>query len=306
MKCHFSFIPLQFLLPVLLVFALFVLPGSARGQHPLTPIQYGQFRSLVNPAASLLSPGGELGTVGRRQWVGVEGAPTVLWARGHVGFERFGATAGFHLRHESLGVEDLTETSVFFAKSIRLSEQDYIGVSLNTGLIFHQGRFSQLDSQDPSFRDDIRGTDGLIGFGLVFYSPDRYYGGVSLPRLVLGKGDDQNRYELHPYYNLNGGVLIGLGSDFHVRPSVLATYARNLGVQADFSAMFFMKRLIGLGLNVRTNGDLAGMLEVRYGGFGLGYGYQFNPGNRPLNRHIENSTHEIGLNYRFGGSLGLL
>lgn len=277
-----------------------------QAQHPLTPVQYGQFRSALNPATSLLRPGGELGTLGRRQWVGIEGSPTVLWGGGHVGFTRLGATAGLNLRHESLGVEQLTETSVFFAKSVRLSEQDYVGMSLNTGLIFHQGRFSQLDPQDPAFRDDVRSTDGLMGFGVVFYRPERYYAGVSLPRLLLSNGDEQNRYELRTNYHFTAGGLVGLGTDFHLRPSVLVSYARNLGTQADFSAMFFVKRLLGVGMNVRTNGDLAGMMEVRYGGFGVGYGYQFNPGTGALNRRIDNSTHEIGLNYRFGSQSGLL
>lgn len=34
--------------------------------------------------------------------------------------------------------------------------------------------------------------------------------------------------------------------------------------------------------------------------------YQFNPGNAPLNRRVENTTHELGLSYRFGGAMGLL
>src|SRR5690606_3050102 len=136
-------------------------------------------------------------------------------------------------------------------------------------------------------------------FGLIYYRPDVYYAGVSLPRMLLGRGDDQNRYELRTQYHFTAGGLIPLGSEFDVRPSVLVTYADNLGAEADFSALFFLKRQFGLGMNVRTNGDLAGMLEVRFGGLGLGYGYQFNPGNAPLNRRIDNATHEVGLRYRF-------
>lgn len=290
----------------LLCVLVIVTVGNVQAQHPLTPVQSGQFRSFLNPAFSLMDGGGELSTVGRRQWVGIEGSPTVFWGRGHVGFERLGATAGVNLRHESLGVESLTESSLFFAKSVRLSAQDYLGVSLSTGLIFHQGLFSELDSQDPAFRDDIRSTDGMIGFGLVFYRPEGYYAGVSLPRMVISNGDDQNRYELRPHYHFTAGGLIPLGVDFHMRPSVLLTYASNLGTEVDFSAMFFLQRQFGLGVNVRTTGDLSGMLEFRFGGLGLGYGYQFHPGSAPMNRRIENSTHEIGLSYRFGSQQGLL
>lgn len=67
-----------------------------------------------------------------------------------------------------------------------------------------------------------------------------------------------------------------------------------------------MKEVFGVGANIRSYGDLAGMAQFNFGGFGLGYSYQFNPKNEPLNRRIGNSSHEIGLSYRFGGRQRLL
>jgi len=59
-------------------------------------------------------------------------------------------------------------------------------------------------------------------------------------------------------------------------------------------------------LNVRSYGELAGMAQFNFGGLGLGYSYQFNPGSEPLDRRISNTTQEIGLRYRFGARTGLL
>src|SRR5690606_28850607 len=128
-------------------------------QQPLTHTQHGQLRTVVNPAASLMHLGGEVSVIGRRQWVGIDGAPTVFWGSGHVGFEGIGATAGLHIRHESLGVDKLTEASAFFAKSVRISESEYLGLSLNAGFRYLDGRCAQLDPTDPAFREDIRETD---------------------------------------------------------------------------------------------------------------------------------------------------
>lgn len=283
-----------------LLWAILSTVQLAGAQQPLSPVQHVTFRSAMNPANTLMQMGGEINTLGRRQWVGMEGAPTVIWGNAHLGFSKLGATAGISLRHESVGVEEITETSLFFAKSVRLSEKDYLGLSLSGGLVFQQGRFSSLDPHDPAFRDDLRSTDGLIGVGLILFRPDRYYVSASMPRLMLESADKQNSYELHNHYHFSAGMLFELGEDLHLRPAVLANYAKNLGTAADFSATLFLKRQFGLGLNIRTNGDTAGILEFRYGGFGLGYAYQFNPTNRPLNRRIDNSTHEIGLTYRFG------
>lgn len=279
-----------------------------RAQQPLTYTQHGQVKAALNPAASLMAPGGEVSVVGRRQWVGIDGAPTVFWGSGHFGMRNIGATAGINIRHESLAVEKLTEASAFFAKGVRISEKEYLGLSLNAGVSYMEGNYSGLDPIDPTVREDIRETDALVGFGIMLYRPEKYYVGLSLPRLMLGNlgltGD--SRYNFRNVYHLTAGALFDLGTDFQFRPSLLVTYSESLRPQAEASAMFFVKRVFGVGLNARSYGDLAGMAQFNFSGFGIGYSYQFNPKNEPLNRSINNSTHEIGLNYRFGGIVGVL
>ncbi|WP_353128053.1 PorP/SprF family type IX secretion system membrane protein [Parapedobacter pyrenivorans] len=292
----------------LLMAAVLCISAATYAQQPLTHTQHGQLRTVVNPAASLMSQKGEVSVIGRRQWVGMDGAPTVFWGSGHVGFESFGATAGVNIRHESLAVEKLTEASAFFAKSVRISETEYVGLSLNAGVSYLDGRFSQLDPMDPAFREDVRETDALVGFGVLLYRPERYYVGLSLPRLMLGSLGvaSDSRYNFRNLYHLTAGALFDMGADFQFRPSVLVTYAESLRPQAEASALVFIKRTFGIGANVRSYGEFAGMAQFHFGGFGLGYSYQFNPGNEPLNRRIGNTTHEIGLQYRFAGVSSLL
>ncbi|MFC7526698.1 PorP/SprF family type IX secretion system membrane protein [Parapedobacter sp. GCM10030251] len=293
------------------IYLAWVLIGTwtvAYAQQPLTHTQHGQLRTVINPAASLMSQSGEVSVIGRRQWVGMDGAPTVFWGSGHLDFEGFGATAGLNIRHESLAVEKLTEASAFFAKSVQISETEYIGLSLNAGLSYLDGRFSQLDPIDPAFREDVRETDALMGFGVMLYRPERYYVGLSLPRLMLGSlgVDSDSRYNFRNLYHLTTGALFNMGPDFQFRPSVLVTYAESLRPQAEASALVFIKRTFGIGANLRSYGEFAGMAQFLFGGFGLGYSYQFNPGNEPLNRRIGNTTHEIGLSYRFDNVAALL
>src|SRR5690606_15106833 len=198
--------------------------------------------------------GGEVSVIGRRQWVGVEGAPTVFWGSGHMGFDGIGATAGLNIRHESLAVEKLTEASAFFAKSVRISENEYLGLSLSAGLSYLDGRFSQLDPMDPAFREDVRETDALVGFGVLLYRPERYYVGLSLPRLMLGNLalTGASRYAFNNIYHLTAGALSRLGTDFQFRSSLLVTYSESLRPHAEGSAMFCMKGVVGVGVVLRT------------------------------------------------------
>ncbi|WP_257667101.1 PorP/SprF family type IX secretion system membrane protein [Parapedobacter tibetensis] len=281
---------------------------TATAQQPLTHTQHGQIRTAINPAASLLQEQGSLSVIGRRQWVGIDGAPTVFWGSGHIGLQSINATVGLNIRHESLAVEKLTEASAFFAKGVRISESEYLALALNAGVSYMEGNYSGLDPIDPTVRDDIRETDALVGFGIMLYRPEKYYVGLSLPRLMLGNlgvtGD--SRYNFRNVYHLSAGALFPLGTDFHVRPSLLVTYSESLRPQAEASALFFIKRVFGIGFNVRSYGELAAMAQFNFAGFGLGYAYQFNPRNEPLKRRINNSTHEIGISYRFGKNVPLL
>src|SRR3546814_18947683 len=84
-----------------------------------------------------------------------------------------------------MAVEKLTEASAFFAKSVRISATEYLGLSLNAGFSYMDGRLSQLDPMDPAFREAVKATDALVGFGVMMYRTERYSVGLSLHRLSL-------------------------------------------------------------------------------------------------------------------------
>lgn len=297
------------LLSALIAFLVIIGISGVRAQTVfLNHAHYGEFAALFNPSLSLLAPQGSLSFVGRQQWVGMEGAPSVYLGNGHIGFEKLGATAGLQLRQDRVGVERISEVSASFSKSIRISEKDYIGVSLSAGLVHFDARYSSLDGLDPNFRDDILESDALIGVGAVIYRPEVYYVGLSLPRITNGGigafGD--GRYNFDNHYFLTAGYLWPLGESLDLRPSVVVAYAESTGMELDASAMIFARKMVGLGLGVRSQGDLSGMLRFNFSGIGIGYSYQFNPRNQPMNRQITNSTHEVGLSYNFGGKQRLL
>lgn len=286
-----------------LIIAGLLLATAADAQQAITYNNYHSTPTPLNNAASLVRGGGEVQVIGRRQWVGIEGAPQALWGSGHVALERIGATVGVSIQHQRIAVERISEAVAFFAKSVRISEREYLGLSLNAGVSYYNGNFAQLDPHDPSFRDDIRETDFVTGFGVVLYQPNRYYVGLSLPRLSLsslGKGGQGRQYNFSRQYHLTAAALFPMGVDFHVKPALLVTHAENMRPQAEIGALLYIKEIFGVGMNVRTYGDMAGMARVLFDGFSLGYGYQFNTRSQIGKRNLENATHEIGIAYHFG------
>ncbi|MEH6305675.1 PorP/SprF family type IX secretion system membrane protein [Olivibacter sp. CPCC 100613] len=286
--------------------ALLVSHLITNAQQAPTYNQYANQPTALNPTASLLQPDGEIALLGRKQWVNLEGAPTAYWMTAHAPWRKFSATIGINVRHESLAVENATELSAFLAKSVRLSENEYLAMSMSLGVSFYQGSFSQVDPQDPAFRSDIRENTALMGFGVLLYRPEGYYIGLSMPRLALsdlGSGGDLNRqYNFSNQYHVMGGAVFHLDQSFDLKPAFLASYIPGVPLQGDLSAMVYVQKMAGLGLNARTNSDLSALLEIMVGPLKLGYSYQFNANDNPLKRRIDNATHEIGLSYRFGGT----
>ena len=281
---------------------------GASAQQVITYNRYGSNPAPLNPTASLLRPDGEVVLLGRRQWVGLEGAPEAYWLSAHLPWHSFGSTVGLNVRYETLAVEQSSEVSAYLAKAVRVSASDYLAVSLSGGFSVYRGDFAQLDPSDPAFREDIRENTALLGFGVLLYRPEVFYVGLSMPRLALndlGAGGDVNRqYNFRTQYHAMGAVVVPLDESFDLKPAVLVSYVSDLPLTANLSATVYVEKALGLGVNVRGNGDLAGMLELRVGHLQVGYSYQFSSSGNPLKRQIDNATHEVGLSYRFGKKAG--
>src|ERR1700733_7097494 len=86
-------------LPVL-AFILFTIIFTNRAvaqQAAFTYTQYMDNLTPVNPAYSLLDKAGSISTLARKQWVGIDGAPTTYLINADVPFESIGSAGGFFL-----------------------------------------------------------------------------------------------------------------------------------------------------------------------------------------------------------------
>ncbi|MBE8722658.1 hypothetical protein C4F40_18200 [Sphingobacterium sp. Ka21] len=277
---------------------------QSHAQHGVAYNQFGQLRNAFNNSLSTMDSRGSVSILGRSQWMGVDGAPKSLWATGNVGFEKIGGSVGVDIKHATLGVVKETEFAAYFAKSVRLSDNEFLSLSMGGGFLHFSGDYSQLDDQDPSFSQNIRETDAILSISTSYYSPERYYVGVSMPRFSLLREDNQD-YEFSRIYYITGGAIFKLDDMFHIRPSFLVGHMQSQPARYDINAMVFMAKKIGIGLGVQNQGDISAMMQLNFGNFGVGYSYQLSPKSSTLNQRISTNTHEIGLRYRVGG-IGLL
>jgi type IX secretion system PorP/SprF family membrane protein len=272
---------------------------AQNGQFSYT--QYAENLTPLNPAYSLLDKAGSVTLLARKQWVGINGAPSTLIFNGNLPIESINGAAGLNVMNDNFAVEHQFEINAYFAKAIQLETNSYLGVSLNAGLRNYRANYSELDSGDPSFKDDVRQTKPNLGFGVIYYT-DWYYVGFSLPELTLtslGTASVQNINNFRNHYYFSAGCITNLSDEFSFKPAALVSYANGVPLVGDISGTLYIKNQLGIGVNYRTNNQAAGIILINIESVRLGYSYQFGTSSANLGG-FNNATHEVSLSFRFG------
>src|SRR5471030_1870392 len=134
---------------LLSAFCFLLFASGASAQQFFSYSQYMNNLTPLNPAYSLLDNNGSINALVRKQWVGIPGAPTTYIFNANLPLESIGASAGLIAMDDQFAVEHLTEINAYFAKSVRLTENDYLSVSINAGLMRYMANYSSLDPSDP-------------------------------------------------------------------------------------------------------------------------------------------------------------
>jgi len=278
-----------------------IVNNKALAQEPFTFTQYMNNVTPINNAYSMIDNSGSIDVVGRKQWIGVNGAPSTLLFNGYVPIAGIGSDVGLVALQDKIGSESLTEIDAFFAKKIQLSESGFLSTSINAGFRNHKVTYSSLDATDISFQNsDINENIPNLGFSVMFYGSN-YYVGLSVPRLSLTKSAVTGQPTA---YYLTGAYVQDLGSDFKVKPSAILCYQGSvLPLEYNVAATFYAKEVLGLGFSYRNDNALAGIISLNLSkNITFGYSYQFSVGKYALGG-INNTTQELTLSYRFGKNL---
>jgi type IX secretion system PorP/SprF family membrane protein len=275
----------------------------AMAQQPFNFTQYMTNGTPINAAYSALDDVANVNVVGRKQFIGINGAPQTFLFNGSVPIPSLTSTAGLLVLNDQSGPENVTEINAFFAKKIQLNKTLTLSTAINGGLRTY--KVNNVDAADPAFYgSDVNRTQANLGFSVMLHSSD-FYVGLSLPRLSLntiGKTAQENKYFMNTYY-LTGAYLKDLGSDFKIKPAALVTYSgSNLPMELNVSATLYAKDVVGVGVNYTTTNAFAGILSIFINNnINVGYSYQFSTAAYAIGG-INNTTQELTLSYRFGAT----
>jgi type IX secretion system PorP/SprF family membrane protein len=280
-------------------------------------------RPLINPAATGNSPFLEMNLFARRQWLGVEGAPSTQILFGHYLFPNINSGIGVTLTNEFIGLFHTFDIKFAYAYHIMLSQDMSISFGLAGNLAWMSRNDSKIELQNPIDKStippfkttihpnfdagaEIRNAWLRIGLSAthLLNSPKSY----NNPSLVDYTIPDIE-YTFHAYI----ACRIDAGDNFAISPT-LSTSLNHGFYDGEAGALFFYKRKRSdklMRLNTRYNNTydflwaggfmrfsrtmvlMAGISITEYWRLGYAYEHTFRYQNvKWLN------SHEIMLSWR--------
>ena len=261
-----------------LAIVILLVSMTASAQQDPQYTQYMYNMNVVNPAYAGLKENLSVTTLYRKQWSGLEGAPTTFTLSGHA---PVGDKVGLGLSAVKDELGPVNETNVFvdFSYTLELGESTKLALGLKAGGTFHDIGLATLDLQDlndPFFSQDISGATPNVGAGAFLYG-DNYYFGLSVPNMLNSVHLDENGMQYGSevsHYFVTAGYVFQVSDDVKLKPSTLlkSAFGAPLSMDLNLNALFFEK--FEVGSSYRTEDSFSGLIGFQVAPYlRIGYAY---------------------------------
>jgi len=287
------------LLLLLFPSTLFLAPLQAQ-QEPMYS-QYMFNGLILNPAYTGSREQISMSLIGRRQWTGIEGAPSTESFGIHTPFRGGHGGIGLTLVHDKIGWTEDIDMNFTYAYRIPIKDKYHLALGLLGGVKYHQVAFSQISTHDPNdpvfTGQDLQVWKPNFGTGIYFHS-DRFYIGGSAPNLLANRqakqlpdGSDEGVPTNH--YYLSSGIVLDVVEGVKIKPSLLIKGVRGSPVGLDLNLSWLFVDRFWVGTSYRLKDAWVIMAEVQLTQQ-IRVGYSFDRTLSPL-VDFTNGSHEFRL-----------
>ncbi len=280
-----------------------VLHSSGKAQYFPIYSQYMMNGLSINPAYAGSRDVLSATLLGRQQWYGFDGAPRNIAFGAHMPLKNAKSAIGIQVHNESLGIEKNTGVFGIYAHRFRLGNGK-IALGMKAGISFINEDISKVSLKTPSGDvafDDMKEGAVMPNFGFgVYYSDDKFFGGLSLPSILNYNSGGQSTNQLKSSnILLTGGYLWRVSESLKLKPSTLVKYRPGASTQFDLNLnwIFFKNDMLWVGNSYRYNEAIVTLVEVQLTRqLRLGYSYDYSIG--PL-KNFSSGSHEIMIRYEW-------
>jgi type IX secretion system PorP/SprF family membrane protein len=249
----------KFILTAILSGLLF----TAFGQQEEQFTQFMYNKAGYNPASVGSNDAPCISLIARNQWIGLEGAPQAQLVSFNMPIFNKRVGIGASIIRQTIGITEKYSAETMYSYRIPVG-RGILGIGIQASVRFLRMNFSsavstQPGSQDVAIPGDIQ-SKYVPNFGAgLYYSNQRYYVGISAPRLLENNIDlaDTNETfstEVRHIYAM-GGVLINLGDNVQMQPQVLLKYVKGAPFDGDANLNFIFADRFTTGVSYRLGGS---------------------------------------------------
>lgn len=206
-------------------------PFRLSGQQDPMLTQFAFNNLIFNPACAGINDHLTFSLTHRDQWFGVEGAPVSQTLSAHTPLANNRIALGGTFTHDKIGATETFDFSTAYAYRFPIGENMQFSAALQAGIAnWHGDWFDVLleDGGDDVFQRSRSRWLPNFGMGLFLYS-DRFYAGISSPRLVEHdlRRDADSDYLFHAktyrHYYTTVGASFPLDDDARIvlKPALL-------------------------------------------------------------------------------------
>jgi len=291
---------------LLILSVLFSSVALAQQQAMFTEYMYNEV--TLNPAYAGSHGVISATAIARRQWVGIEGAPSTLSFNAHSPLKNENIALGISIVHDQITVSRNFNMFGSASYKIAFSKENHLHFGLQYGFTSISEDLTSFDglqsdaSSDPDLGiETASGVIPNVGFGMYYYN-HQFYIGVSSPQLLNNAIEfgSAELPELERHYFLNSGYVFNLSPEFKFKPTIFVKVVENVRPNFDFTGTFIWNEVVSIGAAWRSfdSFDILAGFQINEQ-FKLGYAYDLT--TTSLNQ-FNNGSHEIALNYKFSFS----
>lgn len=291
------------LLSIGFVFLLLVCTSVQAQEAPLYS-QYFTNPYLYNPAFAGTDGYPVLFLTCRKQWAGIEGAPTNYGLSIHSPVSKVMA-AGAHIRTESRGILRSSLALGSLAYIARFSEKHFLRMGLSAGISHHTADFTEAtEAQQPYLASWAnKATRFEAAFGINYHLKD-FNLGIALPHLTEQKvigADAQSLFSFSPLdqWVVSASYYAELAPEkLALEPLLVVQQLGEQKTRLEGGAVLYMNKALWAGATYRYQYGMTALAGINLKpGLSFGYAYEF------ANSIVGNmfySTHELQLKLKLG------
>jgi len=250
---------------------------SAFAQQDPMYSQY-MFNGLsVNPAYAGVRGTPSMTALYRKQWIGIEGAPTTITFSADAPVKNQKMALGMNLVQDKIGISNNFMLNLIYAYRIRFANDGVLSLGLQAGINQFKADYSSVEtSMTPGQIDDAFGytTSSIFpnfGFGAYYYT-GKFFVGAGVPKMIKNNlsGTNNPTLDFTSYPNrqnrhlfVTTGYDFDLNPDWALKPSLLLKGVHGAPLELDVNVMAWWNEKLGGGLSYRTADAVVAMLQFQ-------------------------------------------